>query len=168
MARRAYGNLRLKFDITEDKTDQGGSPGLATLKHLLDVAIELAAGTADGQIDRAYSDVVALTTSATTFDVVGSTVLSELSGEAISLVDLVAVAVVNLSLTDGLIIGGSALNVPLFTGSSAGLIVPPGGANLWYGGLGGVQPVQATSDIIRLVAQANTPSCRFGFAGRSA
>lgn len=167
MARQALGRFGIFFDAWELSTALGADSATSRLQHLLSDIGDLVSGTGDSQIDRAYSDVLTLTTTPTTLDLVGSSVLSKLDGQAISLVDIVAVAVINTG-ADGLIIGGSTNNIPIFSGSNAALVIPVGGKMLWQAGPAGVALVASTGDILRLAAQTTTTTCKVGVVGRSA
>lgn len=168
MARQASGRLAIQFKMEEVETALGADGQRSRLEHLLDLAVELATGTSDGQVDRVYSDTLNVTTTPTDLDCIGSTLLSKLNGQAISLVDIVAVVVMNTGTSGNVIVGGDANAVPIFGAAAHTSVVPPGGSFFWYGGPGGIPLVAGTGDILQLAASAGTIGCKVGIAGRSA
>lgn len=168
MARQASGRIAIQFKMEEVETPLGADGQRSRLEHLLELAIELANGTSDSQIDRVYSDTINLTTTPTDLDLVGSTVLSKLNGQAISLVDLVAIVVLNTATSGNVIVGGDANAVAIFGAAAHTAIVLPGGGWVWYGGPAGLVLTGGTADILQLAASAGTVGCKVGIAGRSA
>lgn len=133
---------------------------------------DLTNGTTDGQIDRAYANRVSgIGASVTTvYDVVGA--LTNTEGTAISMAEVVLVAIRNLSTTAAnyLTIGPDVSNGfgvvssnkgfwVAAIGSGGGSVVPADGYS-WvvHHSRGGVPAVAATSDEIAVVTQSGTSS----------
>jgi hypothetical protein len=139
------------------------------LLHQLIYSAELPSGTADGSIDRVYSDAIGFTTSNTDLDVVAG-VASKLNGATLTFADVCGVAVFNDGLVGGgggnLIVGNAAAPLGLFSAGTTTITVRPGGIFLWTDGPG-IQPAGGTTDVLRIVASAGTVQGRVAIWGRS-
>jgi hypothetical protein len=118
----------------------------------------IANGTGTGQADLLYTTPAAglsLAQSANAdLDVNG--VLFNVYGAAFNLLKLKALAVLNRSTSPGNItVGRGASNgVVWISAVSAGVVIPPGGANLWVAPSAGVAVTASTADLINVASAA--------------
>lgn len=166
MAREASGTVKVLVKVEEAETLLGAANKRSTLPHEIDFHYELGSGTADGQIDRVWSDEATYTTTPTDYDLVGSSVISELSGDAVSLVEIVGIVVHNTG-SANLSVGGDANGVPIFGAAAHTITVPPGAIYVWFAPAG-TTLVAGTGDILQVVAASGSVTGRVMVFGRSA
>lgn len=165
MAREAFGRLRVDIEVTERNTQIGGGSDAASMIHRFLVDSVLNNGTSDGQVDRAYSEALSLTTTPTDFDVSGS-IASDIGAGTVVLAEVVCVAISNTSESGDIVFGGDT-NFVTITGAAAHtLAIKPGGLMLLYAPKG-YAVVAGTGDILQLAASAGTVTGKMLILGRS-
>lgn len=109
MADAVAGKIQVlaEFYEQDDELTRSGA-----LRHLIDLVVNCAAGTSDGQVDRIYSRRTTIAASATTvYDLAGS-LADAVGGDTITMVDLCGIILVNHNTTagDDLSMGPDATN----------------------------------------------------------
>jgi hypothetical protein len=163
MARRAFGRFKVEARIREESTAQGTGEAIVSVRHDQVYEAELAAGTADGQIDRVWSGALTVTTvqsldlSGTLAGVVvGTVVLAELTG-----------LVIRNKGTTNLLLGGQANQIPLFAATNDILVIPPGIHAMSFEGTG-IPITAGTGDLLSFTAASGSIPVEIELWGRSA
>lgn len=167
MPREASGRLKVLLQVEEAETLLGSANRRSALPHEIDFDYALGSGTSDGQIDRVWSDEASYTTTPTDYDLVGSSVISELSGDAVSLVEIVGIVIQNTSVAGNLLVGGDANAIPIFSAANDVIVIPPGGIFVWFAPAG-TALVAGTGDILQVAASTGTVTGKIAVFGRSA
>lgn len=165
----AVSKFNISVDINEvaAPTSIGGKS--SSLVHSFQKVLDIASGTADGQADVVYSNVVNLTTTPTDLDLRGS-LASKLDGSTVNFVDVVCIIVNNKATSGNIVMGGAASNQfsGFFGGATQTNIIPPGGFSILYFGDAGLGTTAGTGDLLRFVASAGTVAAEIVILGRSA
>lgn len=170
MARQAKGKVRIVVEIEEIETDVGADSRTVTLPHRIEYNWEFLSGTTDGtQIDRVWSTDDALTTTPEDSDLQGS-LASKLNGSnTVTIADLVGIVATcdDAQGGDNVQIGAGTNPVTAMLASGDVATVRPQGILVWIAPYGAAVGA-AASDILRMVASANTALRRAIVFGRSA
>lgn len=160
--------LSVKITAAERETSIGVGAASSQLLHVFGLDAELANGTASNQADVVFSGSVSLS-GATTLDLRGS-LSSVLTGDSVSFVEIVAVALRNKETAAGKYVdvgGGSNPVSSLWIASGDGVRVGPGGIFLLTSPVDGYTTTTGTADILTLTP-ASTADVDYIILGRSA
>src|SRR5262245_48657417 len=116
MARRSYGRISFSVDIQEEADSLGVGDGVARFNHVLAVAVELAAGLGDAQIDRVHSMNGTASNTPTDIDLSGS-LTSPLNANTNIFTEISGIAIYNTGSVN-LRVGGDAAGIPLMSDPS--------------------------------------------------
>lgn len=161
------GSLRL--EATETETDIGVGDGTSQLIHRILEVLELDSGTGASQVDAVLSSRVGVTDSGVTVDCAGGT--SVLTGDTVTMAEVVAVVVVNRSSVSGetLTVGAGSNPLGIFSDSSDSIVIGPGGIVFWLDAIDGVSVTGGASDILSVTASSgDTISTDILVLGRTA
>lgn len=168
MARQARGKLIISAEIVESKTGLGASGNeRSTLTHSIEKTTQYTTGTGADQVDRAYSTSGTVDTTGTTTDLVGS-LASILDGSTVAPVKLRCLVIENTSSSGNLLVGGSTHPIPLLSGATDKIVVPPKATYAFNFGADGLTLTGASTDEIKLAASAGTVGYKVLVAGTSA
>jgi hypothetical protein len=155
--------------------------GVASMAHVMEYppatlnggSPELATGTGDWQFDTIFSDERTATAAPDPLDLRG-TLVSQLTGAALTFVEVGAIGIVNMSTAVASVLSVGAGSNPAFAGlfGATGDIVKVGasGLLLWVAPLdgGGLATTAGTADILTIDPGAATITYRIVIVGRSA
>lgn len=165
MARIASGIVDIVVRAQEGDTGVGAG-GTARLPHEIVYRLDLANGTANGEINRVHSVSSTFSTTPTDLDLLGS-LTSQISGGAVtSFVDLAGIVIENTGSVN-LLVGGDTNAVLIFSAANDVLVVPPGGIFVWMAPAG-LAPVASTGDVLQIAAASGTCTGKVLLLGRSA
>lgn len=161
------GTMTLKVTSREVVT---GDLRDATADHLWQQVFDWESGTAATQADRVWSDTRSAAASADTIDLLGT--LTDISGTTISFVEVAGFAIRNKSTTstENLTVGAGSNNWSGWAGASGHqVVIPPGGAFVWFAGtVDANSPTAGTGDILTIDPGSDTISYDIIIFGRSA
>lgn len=166
MPRQVVGRITVDVELLERDTDKGTGSGVAQMAHQLVTDVIVASGTADGQMDRVYSDALSLTTTPTDLDLAGS-LASDIGAGTVVFAEVSLIAVKHLGTTGNIQLGGDANFLAIFGAAADFILIPPGGTFLWYAPAG-VAVTATTGDILQLAASTGTIAAQVVIGGRSA
>lgn len=164
MARAVAGRITIAVDLMETADGLGVGDGIAQYRHALSQVVDVATGTSDGQMDRAYSTAGTASSTPTDIDLTGS--LSSALGSA-NFVDVSLIMIKNTGSTTTLRIGGDANFLALFGAAADFLLLPAGGCICWYAPAG-IGVTATTGDILQLDTASGTTTYQAVIGGRSA
>lgn len=146
-----------------------GDLGDTVKNHLWSVLLGVESGTTATKADRVWSDTRSAAASADTIDLLGT--LTDASGTTISFVDVLLFAIKNKSTTatENLTVGAGSNNWSTWAGASGHqVVIPPGGAFVWFAGtVDDEQPTAGTGDILTIDPGSDTISYDIIVLGRS-
>ena len=163
-------DLSVVAKILESASENFGGPSRLPVN--FDWSLDQASGTTLGTNDVLFADSRSLAATTEDLDLLGG-LTSQLTGAAVSFVDVSLVMIRNTSTASGEVLTIGGATNPWVTGpitASGDLIeIPPGGFLIWYAGaVDDASPVASTGDIVTVDSGAATITYEIVVVGRSA